>query len=129
MQEYFKVVKELEGGKLVSIYLTDSNKFFRVYKDEQGFREVESAMCFDNLEEAKLFIRREKFNNSNAKIYKIIGNFIGKPVFFMNAGDMACIETEDELVKQAMSANLANIGFPRNSVILKNCKLTEEIKI
>ena len=117
---YYKVVKVRENGKLVSAIVYESEKMFRVYRDNRDSEPniVPSAMCFDTIEAALDFANREPI----FEIWVIEGECLGKPSRFLYLHEAE--ENEKALIEKIFNAEF-DMFFPEGTVVLKNAKLVE----
>ena len=128
MANYYKVVACSNGGQLTSAAVRKDEPCFRIYRENEDSEPlmVPSALCFDNLKDAKEFTA---FQNGE-QVWTIEGDFVGKPKNFLLSTETKTLGTE-EAILEAMFSDVYGaqmpLSFPSGTVLLKNAKLVERI--
>jgi len=129
MANYYKVVACSNGGQLTSAAVRKDEPCFRIYRENEDSEPltVPSALCFKTLKQAEEF----KSFHRTQQIWRIEGDFIGKPKNFLLRSETHELKTENAILEAIFCdeyQSWRSLSFPVGTVLLKNAKLVERIE-
>jgi len=140
---YYKVVKKVDHGKLVSVIVRpEYTDFYRVYQLNEVNLKVPNGMAFDNFEAAHRFCLKEGEFSNNLEVWTCTGRKTSLPCYVFHLCELYDNTAKSlQILKRVLFhggylrygehryMHYAIYDFPKGTVRLRDLKLKEKVDL